>query len=51
LTVTFFETLYNATTTDGLLVEGGDASGAGDTDLTDDLASSKTAAEDTGSGY
>jgi hypothetical protein len=50
LTVTFYETLYNAANQDGLVITD-DNSGTADSSLTDDLAASKEAAENTGSSY
>jgi type II secretory pathway component PulM len=48
-TVTFYETLYQASTTAGLAVE--DSSSGDSESLTDQLAESKEEAENTGSGY
>jgi len=50
LTVTFYETLYNAANQDGLVMTD-DNSGTADSSLTEDLAASKEAAENTGSSY
>lgn len=48
-TVTFYETLYQATTTEGLMIE--NSSSYDSQSLTDELAESKEAAENTGSEY
>ncbi|MCH4032414.1 MAG: hypothetical protein LKH04_07575 [Lachnospiraceae bacterium] len=48
-TVTFYETLYQATTTEGLVIE--NSSSSDSQSLTDELAESKEAAENTGNEY